>query len=31
VKQDGVVEFAPAATTVTSGNMVFTIKLGGKP
>jgi hypothetical protein len=31
VKQDGAVEFDSAATTVTPGNMVFTIKRGSKP
>ncbi len=31
VKQGGVVEFDSASTTVTPGNMVFTIKRGGKP
>ena len=31
VKQGGAVEFDSAATTVTPGNMVFTIKPGGKP
>ena len=31
VKQGGLVEFDSASTTVTPGNMVFTIKPGGKP
>ena len=31
VTQGGLVEFEPASTTVTPGNMVFTIKRGGKP
>ena len=31
VKQGGLVEFDSAATTVTPGNMVFTIKRGSKP
>jgi hypothetical protein len=31
VKQGGLVEFDSASTTVTPGNMVFTIKRGGKP
>lgn len=31
VKQGGVVEFDSSASTVTPGNMVFTIKRGGKP
>jgi hypothetical protein len=31
VKQGGLVEFDSASATVTPGNMVFTIKRGGKP
>ena len=31
VTQGGRVEFDSASTTVTPGNMVFTIKRGGKP